>query len=80
MKVFYLVLPIQPLLFVPCLLHYNTPIQAAKDHIEKFEAKRASLAIEDVPHEVEGEGYTKLLLENISLNGSGHGRKYGQDP
>lgn len=44
----------------------HTPIQAAKDHIEKFEAKRASLAIEEVPHEVEGEGYTKLLQENAA--------------
>ncbi|WP_158856490.1 sulfatase [Lunatibacter salilacus] len=44
----------------------HTPIQAAKDHIEKFEAKRASLGLEGVPHEPEGEGYTKLLQENAA--------------
>ncbi|MEX2512931.1 MAG: sulfatase [Cyclobacteriaceae bacterium] len=44
----------------------HTPIQAAKDHIEKFEAKRASLGLNGVPHEAEGEGFTKLLQENAA--------------
>lgn len=44
----------------------HTPIQAAKDHIEKFEAKRATLDLEEVPHEMEGEGYTKLVQENAA--------------
>lgn len=44
----------------------HTPIQAAHDHIEKFEAKRVSLNLKEVPHEKEGEGYTKLLQENAT--------------
>ncbi|MEX0884269.1 MAG: sulfatase, partial [Cyclobacteriaceae bacterium] len=44
----------------------HTPIQAAKDHIEKFEAKRADLDLEEVPHELEGEGFTKLVQENAA--------------
>ncbi len=42
----------------------HTPIQAAKKHIEKYEAKRAKLGIDEIPHKQEGEGWTKLVQEN----------------
>lgn len=42
----------------------HTPLQAAKKHIEKYEAKRAELHIDSVPHKQEGEGWTKLIQEN----------------
>ncbi len=42
----------------------HTPIQASNTHIEKYEAKREWLGINEVPHKNEGEGWTKLVQEN----------------
>lgn len=56
----------QPFFLYLAYYTVHTPIQAAKDHIEKFDAKRASLDLDEVPHEAEGEGYTKLRQENAA--------------
>ena len=45
----------------------HTPIQASKKHIEEYEAKRERLGINEVPHEKEGEGWTKLVQENAAF-------------
>ncbi|WP_167605184.1 sulfatase [Maribellus sediminis] len=42
----------------------HTPIQAAKSSIEKYEAKREAMNIEDVPFREEGEGWTKMMQED----------------
>jgi arylsulfatase A-like enzyme len=42
----------------------HTPIEAAKKHIEKYNLKLKGLAVEEVPHRKEGDGWTKLLQEN----------------
>jgi arylsulfatase A-like enzyme len=44
----------------------HTPIQAAKKHIGKYEAKRAELNLGEIPHQQEGEGFTKLVQENAN--------------
>jgi len=52
--------------FFLCLAFYtvHTPIEAAKKHVEKYSLKRRDLAVEEVPHRHEGDGWTKLLQEN----------------
>jgi arylsulfatase A-like enzyme len=45
----------------------HTPIQAAKKHIEKYQAKREKLGLEEVPHKKEGEGWTKSVQENAAF-------------
>lgn len=42
----------------------HTPIEAAKKHIEKYNLKRCDLAVEEIPHRKEGDGWTKLMQEN----------------
>lgn len=54
----------QPFFLFLAYYTVHTPIQASKKHIEKYRQKRLDLAIEEVPHTKEGEGYTKLLQEN----------------
>ena len=45
----------------------HTPIQAAAKHIDKFTEKRRTLNLgEEVPHQNEGEGWTKLVQENAA--------------
>jgi arylsulfatase A-like enzyme len=44
----------------------HTPIQAAKKHIEKYELKREQLGLDSVPHQSEGEGWTKLIQEDAA--------------
>lgn len=55
--------------FMLYLAYYtvHTPIQAAKKHIEKYEAKRAELGLDEVPHQKEGEGWTKMAQENAAF-------------
>ncbi|MCF6331858.1 MAG: sulfatase [Draconibacterium sp.] len=45
----------------------HTPIQASKEFIEKYKAKREQLGIDTVPHRREGDGWTKLLQENAAF-------------
>jgi len=45
----------------------HTPIQAAKKHIDKYTEKRDKLALQEVPHNKEGEGWTKLVQENAAF-------------
>ncbi len=45
----------------------HTPIQAAKNHIEKYELKREQLRLDSVPHKKEGEGWTKTIQENAAF-------------
>lgn len=45
----------------------HTPIQAAKKHLEKYEAKREKLKLEEVPHKKEGDGWTKMVQENAAF-------------
>ena len=44
----------------------HTPIQAAKKHIEKYELKRKQLGLDSIPHQKEGEGWTKLVQEDAA--------------
>ncbi len=44
----------------------HTPIQAAKKHIGKYELKRGQLGLDSVPHQSEGEGWTKLIQEDAA--------------
>uniref|UniRef100_UPI003217A59F sulfatase n=1 Tax=uncultured Draconibacterium sp. TaxID=1573823 RepID=UPI003217A59F len=44
----------------------HTPIQAAQKHIQKYEDKRAKLGLDEVPHKMEGEGWTKMIQENAA--------------
>lgn len=44
----------------------HTPIQASERHIAKYQKKRDALAIGDVPHIREGDGWTKLLQEDAA--------------
>jgi arylsulfatase A-like enzyme len=44
----------------------HTPIQAAKKHIKKYELKREQLGLDSVPHQSEGEGWTKLIQEDAA--------------
>lgn len=46
----------------------HTPIQPAKSHHEAFVRKREKLGISnDIPHQKEGEGWTKLIQENAAF-------------
>ena len=45
----------------------HTPIQASKKHLEKYELKRESLDLDSVPHQKEGEGWTKMVQENAAF-------------
>ncbi len=42
----------------------HTPIQAARDLVEKYQSRREEMDIDEVPHKKEGEGWTKLIQEN----------------
>ncbi|HSM48924.1 MAG TPA: sulfatase, partial [Draconibacterium sp.] len=44
----------------------HTPIQAAIKHIEKYELKREQLGLDSVPHQSEGEGWTKLIQDDAA--------------
>lgn len=44
----------------------HTPIQAAKNYIEKYKHKRDSLEILEVPFRKEGIGWTKLIQEDAA--------------
>lgn len=45
----------------------HTPIQAAKKHINKYQAKREALNLEEVPHQREGDGWTKSIQEDAAF-------------
>jgi arylsulfatase A-like enzyme len=45
----------------------HTPIQPANRHIEKYTVKREKLNINEIPHEMEGEGWTKLIQEDAGF-------------
>jgi hypothetical protein len=42
------------------------PIQASKNHIEKYKEKREELAITDISHAKEGDGWAKLIQEDAA--------------
>ncbi len=42
----------------------HTPIQASKKHIETYQEKRKELGLDSVPHQREGDGWTKRIQEN----------------
>lgn len=54
--------------FLLYLAYYtvHTPIQAAKKHIDQYEQKRELLNIDKVPHQREGDGWTKMTQENAA--------------
>ncbi len=45
----------------------HTPIQASNKYIEKYKAKRKTLNLEEVPHQKEGNGWTKMVQENAAF-------------
>jgi len=44
----------------------HMPVQAAKNHIHKYETKRKQLGLDEIPHKKEGDGWTKLVQENAA--------------
>ncbi|MFW5831726.1 MAG: sulfatase [Prolixibacteraceae bacterium] len=42
----------------------HTPIQAAKDHFEKYRKKREKMDFNEIPYKKEGDGWTRLVQEN----------------
>lgn len=56
-----------PFLLYLAFYTVHTPIQASKKHIEKYEKKRESLNIDEVPHKKEGDGWTKMVQENAAF-------------
>lgn len=56
-----------PFLLYLAFYTVHTPIQAAKKHIGKYENKREQLALDEVPHQKEGEGWTKMAQENAAF-------------
>jgi len=56
-----------PFLLYLAFYTVHTPIQASKKHIEKYEKKRETLDLDEVPHKKEGDGWTKLVQENAAF-------------
>ncbi|MFW6310164.1 MAG: sulfatase [Prolixibacteraceae bacterium] len=42
----------------------HTPIQAAKDHFEKYRKKREKMNFNEIPYKKEGDGWTRLVQED----------------
>lgn len=56
-----------PFLLYLAFYTVHTPIQAAKKHIKKYEAKRETLGLTEIPHKEEGQGWTKTVQENAAF-------------
>jgi len=54
----------KPFLLYMAFYTVHTPIQAAKNHFEKYKEKREDMNLAEVPHKQEGEGWTKLIQED----------------
>lgn len=58
--------PESPFLLYLSFYTVHMPIQASIRHVEKYQKKRAALAIEEISHAKEGDGWEKLIQEDAA--------------